>query len=351
MDMAENKARKWRAVLTAVTLIGLVLLVVFARESISQTFSNLNNVAAWVLLFMVVWQALNYLAYTQLYRSVFKILDKSVQFKTMLRVAIELNFVNTVFPSVGVAGFSYFGFRMKEFGISASKATLVHLMRFISVFFAFQVLLLFGLIILSIGGRANNFTILVAGSISTALFFLSLTAIYIVGHKNRIDVFTRALTKVVNKVIQAVRPKHPETINLAVVRKLFLDLHEEYNVLKKKRKELKRPLLYAILASATEVATLYTVFLAFGEPVNPGAVIIAYAVANLAGIISVFPGGAGVYEALMTGVLAVAGVPPSIGLPATIMYRIISMSLQLPLGYYLYQKFLKNAGISPDKLS
>ena len=349
--MAENKAKKWRSFLTATTFIGLILLIYFARESISQTFSNLNNVAAWILIFMIAWQAVNYYAYTQLYRSVFKILDKSVDFKTMLRVAIELNFVNTVFPSVGVAGFSYFGYRMKEFGINASKATMVHLMRFISVFFAFQALLILGLIILSIEGKANNFTILVAASISTALLFLSALSVYIVGNKSRIDTFTRGLTLAVNKVIQTVRPKHPETIKLAGVRKLFLELHEEYKELNKKRDQLKRPLVFATLASASEMATLYTVFLAFGEPVNPGAVIIAYAVANLAGIVSVFPGGVGVYEALMTGVLAVAGVPPSIGLPATIMYRIISMLLQLPIGYYFYQKFLKNAGITPDKLS
>lgn len=348
--MAEKKTKKWQTILTVVTFVGLILLVFFARDSFKETFSNLNNVTAWILLFMIFWQIINYYAYTQLYRSVFKILDKSVEFKTMLRVSIELNFVNTVFPSVGVAGFSYFGYRMKEFGISASKATLVHLMRFVSVFFAFQVLLILGLIILSIDGKANNFTIMVAASISTALFFLSFLSVYIVGNKNRIDTFTRSLTIVVNKIIQAVRPKHPETIKLAGVRKLFIELHEEYIILKEKKDHLKRPLWFATLASATEMATLYTVFLAFGEPVNPGAVIIAYAVANLAGIISVFPGGVGVYEALMTGVLAVAGVPPSIGLPATIMYRIISMSIQLPIGYFLYQKFLKTADLTPESL-
>lgn len=349
--MAENKAKKWRSILTGVTFAGLIMLIYFARESIYKTFTNLNDVAAWILLFMILWQAINYHAYTQLYRSIFKVLDKTIEYRTMLRIAVELNFVNTVFPSAGVVGFSYFGYRMKQFGITASKATLVHLMRFISVFFAFQVLLLIGIFLLSLDGKANNFTILVAGSIGTALVIGSFLAIYIVGNKKRIDVFTVGFTKVVNKIIQTVRPKHPETIKLAGVSKLFLELHEEYNVLRKKKTELKKPFFFAVLASATEVATLYTVFLAFGEPVNLGAVILAYAVANFAGLISVLPGGVGVYEALMTAVLAVAGVPPSIGLPATVMYRIISMLIQLPIGYYFYQKFLKNAGIKPENLS
>lgn len=349
--MAEKKIKKWQQGLTIATFAGLLLLIFFARKSIGNTLAELNNVQAWVLLFMIVWQIFNYHSYTQFYRSVFRILGVKVAYKKMVGIAIELNFVNTVFPSVGVAGFSYFGYRMKEFGVTASKATLVHLMRFVSVFFSFQVLLLLGVIILSLDGKANNFTILVAGSISTALVFISLTAIYIVGSKSRIDSFTHALTKVVNKVIHTVRPKHPETIKLAGVRKLFIDLHYEYNVLKSKKSALKKPFLYSLFAALTEMATLYTVFVAFGELVNPGAVILAYAVANLAGIVSVFPGGVGVYEALMTGVLAVAGVPPSIGLPATVMYRIISMAIQLPPGYYLYQKFLKSADVKPEKLS
>ena len=349
--MAESRARKWRLILTIATFLGLFLLIFFARESIKETFSNLNNVTSSVLLLMVVWQFLNYHGYTQLYRSVFDILGTTIRYKSMLRIAVELNFVNTVFPSAGVAGFSYFSYRMRKFKVSASKATLVHLMRFVSIFFAFQVLLLIGVIVLSLDGKANNFTILVAGSIGTALVIGSFVALYIVSSKSRIDIFTVGLTRIINKAIQAVRPKHPETIKLAGVSKMFLELPEEYRKLKKKKKQLKRPLLYGLLASFCEIATLYTEFLAFGEPVNLGAVILAYAVANFAGLISVFPGGVGVYEALMTAVLAVAGVPPSIGLPATVMYRIISMSMQLPIGYYFYQKFIKTTGISADKLT
>jgi uncharacterized protein (TIRG00374 family) len=84
------------------------------------------------------------------------------------------------------------------------------------------------------------------------------------------------------------------------------------------------------------VATIYTVFAAFGQLVNPGAVIIAYAVANFAGLISVLPGGIGIYEALMTGVLAAGGVPAALSLPVIIAYRIINISLQIPAGAYLY---------------
>lgn len=342
--MAKAKSNRWKTILTYFTLGALVLLVFFSREQIVDTFLNIRHVNSWFLITMIVWQLLNYHTYTQLYRGLFKIFRHKVKYWPMYKASVELNFVNHVFPSAGVAGFSYFGFRMKQFGIGTSKATLVQMMRFVTVFISFQVLLLLGVLILAAAGRANGLTIFVSSSIGTLLVVGTLAAMYIVGSKSRIDAFSVGLTRVVNKLIQTVRPKHPETINIPGVRKLFFDLHEDYNILKSNYKDLKKPLLYAFFANFTEVATIYMVFLAFGQPVNIGAVILAYAVANFAGLISVLPGGIGVYEALMAGVLATAGVPPSIGVPVTVMYRVISMAIQLPPGYYLYQKAIKGLG-------
>jgi uncharacterized protein (TIRG00374 family) len=95
------------------------------------------------------------------------------------------------------------------------------------------------------------------------------------------------------------------------------------------------------MANVTEVATLYIVYIAFGEFVNVGAVILAYAVANFAGFVSVLPGGVGIYEALMTAVLSAGGVPARISLPVTLMYRVLNTLIQLPPGLYFYQKTIK----------
>src|SRR6202007_1301767 len=101
------------------------------------------------------------------------------------------------------------------------------------------------------------------------------------------------------------------------------------------------PFWYALLANVTEVLALYVVYLAFGQYVNVGAVILAYAVANFAGLISVLPAGIGIYEGLMTAVLAATGFPAKISIPVTLMYRVINMFIQLLPGYYFYQKAIK----------
>jgi len=337
--MSQQKSnKKWQVILNGMTFVGLGALIVFSYDQIGETLHNLSDVMWWILLFMIVWQLLNYHSYTGLYRNLYSILGNKIAYWPMYKAAVELNFVNHVFPSAGVAGFSYFAFRMKQEGAPASKSTLIQMMRFALVFISFQILLFCGVVALAMEGKANNFTILVAGSIGTALAIGTLLAMYVAGSKTRINSFTVGLTRLLNKLISYVRPKHPETISVEWVRNLFLG-----NI-----GGLKKPFLYSFCANFTEVATIYMVFLAFGQPVNIGAVILAYAVANFAGLISILPGGIGVYEALMAGVLAVAGVPPSIGVPATVMYRILSMAIQLPPGYYFYQKSIATFGIDKD---
>jgi uncharacterized membrane protein YbhN (UPF0104 family) len=53
-------------------------------------------------------------------------------------------------------------------------------------------------------------------------------------------------------------------------------------------------------------------------------------------------GGLGVYEFLMTSVMASAGVPAALALSATILYRVLNMIIFVPIGYSLYRRnFLK----------
>jgi uncharacterized protein (TIRG00374 family) len=98
-----------------------------------------------------------------------------------------------------------------------------------------------------------------------------------------------------------------------------------------------------------EIASIYVIYLAFGDAVNPGAIILSYIVASFAGIISVLPGGVGIYEGLMVAVMATAGISPGVSIPATVMYRVLTSVIQLPPGYYFYQKALDESGWEKEK--
>lgn len=331
---------RWKLILNLITIVALFGLIYAVRTQIGETITNFGRINAWVLLFVPLWQLINYHSYTKMYEHFLHLFKNNVPYKQLFRAQLELNFVNNVFPSGGVSGVSYFGFKMKTLGVSAGKATLIQVMKFGLLFVSIQVLLSLGLIALAIEGKASSLMILVAGSITTALIIGTVAIGYVIGSKQRINSFSTAITRMINRAIQVVRPGHPETINIATIQAVFAELHENYLLLKGNFKALKMPFLWALIANTTELLTIYTVYVAFGEFVNPGAVIAAYMIANFAGLVSVLPGGVGIYEALMTGVLAVAGVPAGTSIPVTIMYRIVNMGIQLVPGYIFYQKTL-----------
>jgi uncharacterized protein (TIRG00374 family) len=341
--MSEDKstARRWKVVLNVVTLAALLFLVYAIRKQLGDTFRNLARVHAWALLLMIPLELVNYHAQARLYQRLFGLVGNKLSYKYLFKMALELNFVNHVFPSGGVTGISYFGIRLRgETKISGGKATLIQVMKLALTFLSFEVLIIFGVICLTVMGRVNNITILVASWLSAMLLFGTLGFAYIVGSKQRINSFFTAFTKGLNRLIHFVRPKNPETINIGRARQVFDEFHDNYQQLQQSRHQLKQPFWYALLANVTEVAVLYVVYVAFGHLVNVGAVILAYAVANFAGLVSVLPGGVGIYEALMTAVLVSAGVPAAVSLPVTVMYRVLNTLIQLPPGYYLYHRNL-----------
>ncbi|HLB66394.1 MAG TPA: lysylphosphatidylglycerol synthase transmembrane domain-containing protein, partial [Candidatus Saccharimonadales bacterium] len=312
------------------------------REKIGQTFSNLGQVNSIALLLIFPLQMLNYHSYTSMYRGLFKILDLSVPYRAMYRIALEINFVNNVFPSGGLSTFSYIGTRMKPLGITGSASTVIQMMRFVLIFLSFQILLFIGLFLMALNGRANGVMILITGSIASFLFAATGIFAFVIGSERRIQSFFMPLVKLINRLFHTIKRSQPQVINIERAKTVFSNLHHNYVVIRKNYRQLKKPFIYSFFANLTEILTLYSVYVAFDQLVNPGAVIIGYAIANFAGLVAPhLPGGIGVYEALMTGVMAAGGVPAAITLPATVMYRVLTQLLQLPIGYFFYSKFMR----------
>jgi len=336
--------------LNALTILALVLLVIFTRSQVAEafrTFARINLV--WMALILPV-QALNYFSTGKFYQSYLKTLGEKLPTKESFKIALEMNFVNNVFPSGGVSGFGYLGVRFRKLGIKSSKMTLVQTSRHMLTFVSFIAYLLLALLLLSIFGSASRFIVLVASSLSSLIVFGTLILIYIISDESRIKQFTSALPRLINQVLKVFRSKNKNTIDIKKVEGLFGDLHTDYVHVRKNWKDLRYPFLWTMLMNFTEILTIFIVYLAFNELINPGAIIIAYAVANVAGLVAVLPGGVGIYEGLMTGVMASAGVRQALALSATLVYRVFNMLISLPLGYYWYQQALKKDKIDPNDI-
>jgi uncharacterized protein (TIRG00374 family) len=108
----------------------------------------------------------------------------------------------------------------------------------------------------------------------------------------------------------------------------------------------------ALLLSAGRLAFDYLCLLfalrATGSHPRPSLILVAYAVAGIVGMIPLTPGGLGIVEASLTGLLVLAEVNSSQALLATLTYRIASYWVPLlagPVAYGLFEiRYRKRGG-------
>lgn len=328
--------------LNIITIFALGFLVVISWEQIVAAFNKLSSLNLAALIFLIPFQALSYFAVARLYKDFFDAQGDRVPLKTMYKVSLELNFVNHVFPSGGVSGFSYLSVRMKQLGVSVAKSTLAQILRFALTFISFIIILLFGMVVLAFGENTSPLIILICSTIIFSTIAGAAIGVYIITSKSRINNFVGWLPKFLNYVGRYFK-RGRDLIDMRRVERTLEELHDDYKVLSKDMKLIRWLCIWALLINIAELMTIYMVYIAFGSFINPGALIIAYAVANFAGLIAVLPGGVGVYEGLMTATLASAGVNKALALSATVVYRVLTMVFFLPIGYFYYHQAIKNA--------
>ena len=92
----------------------------------------------------------------------------------------------------------------------------------------------------------------------------------------------------------------------------------------------------AVVAAAAnrmfDYGALVAALVAFGAHVRPAEVLLAYVVAQAFAIIPLTPGGVGFVDAGLTTLLVLVGVSADTALIATLMYRLFSFWIPIPLG-------------------
>jgi uncharacterized protein (TIRG00374 family) len=121
------------------------------------------------------------------------------------------------------------------------------------------------------------------------------------------------------------------------------------------RTVLGRQWWQALLLSVGRLAFDYLCLLASlratGSNPRPSLILVAYAVAGIIGMIPITPGGLGIVEASLTGLLVLAEVNSSQAVLATLTYRIASYWLPLvagPIAYALFRIRYRNRTSSPQ---
>lgn len=340
--------RSWA---TIITFILLALVVFFGWGQITLAWRLLGSVNLWIWALLIPVQLASYYATGGMIFSYLRSkgnLQQTTHWQ-MTRIALELNFVNHILPSGGAAGFSYLGWVLGRHGVSAGRATMAQIIRFVLSFISFVSIVIIAVIVLAFDHQIDR-TIIV---VSTLLVFVATSGttliIYLVGNHKRLIAFSGVVTRTVNKVASLFMGKNKRQIlKLESVEVFFTDIHTDYLEIRREKKILIRPLLWSIITNILDVSLILIAFLSLGFWVNPATLFIAFGIASIISILSASPGGAGVYEAIMIAFLASAGVEPDKAIAGTLLARATLLVGTILFGYIFYQLTLNKYGKATD---
>ncbi|KUO94974.1 lysylphosphatidylglycerol synthase transmembrane domain-containing protein [Ferroacidibacillus organovorans] len=90
--------------------------------------------------------------------------------------------------------------------------------------------------------------------------------------------------------------------------------------------------VYLFLVYVVRMIMVYTAFQAIHVPIPFWLAVLAYSITSLLVLVSLAPTTVGVVEAVLASVLHSYGIPLSIAIAGTLMYRFVSFYLPIPLG-------------------
>lgn len=333
------------------TLVLIAIILFFSRHALERAWVLLGTVNLWMLVLIIPLMALGYYATGEMIFSYLrqKNLVGHVSPLSLIRISMEINFVNHVFPSGGVSGISYTNWRLSKIGVQSSKVTMAQVVRFSMSMLAYTAMIMLAVLMVTIDGSVNRWIILVSSTLATGMLALIIGLMYLMGGQGRMKNFASISSRLINKMAKKISfGKISRVVVAENVEKHLQELHEDYDGLMRDKKLLLKPFLWGVVVALADIMIYYVGFLSLGIHVNPAPILIGYTIATLAAFAFVTPGGAGAYETIMATVLAISGIAQGAAIAGVVMIRAILLIVTIAGGYALYQHALIKYGKDDD---
>lgn len=343
------KLRSW---ITLVTLAILALLIFLARGQIAQAWQLLGQVNLPVLALILPVQVLAYYATGRIILTYLRAKGElaSTTGWQMARMTLELNFVNHMLPSAGASGISYLDWLLGKLGVSGGRATMAQVVRFALTYLTYALILLASVALLLLRGEATPAVLGVSLALLAVVFTAVALLLYTTADKGRLTRFAHGIARAVNGAAAFIfrRRKRP-LLAQKTVERFFEDIHRDTQELRRDRRLLVRPTLWAFGLNCLNIVPIVIALAALGSRVSPAVVAVGAGIAAFTAVFSATPGGAGVYETTMVAFLASAGVSAQAAIAGTLLARVIVLAFTLVCGYVVYQLRV-NAEV-PEKIA
>lgn len=341
-----SQKHKWFSVRSVLMVLTVVLVgwVVYQNWSdIVETLHDIRDANGFVLMLLIPEQLFMYFACGQIFFSYLRHKKNVRRFENgeILRISTELNFVNHAIPAGGVGGLAFLTYRLMPHGVTAGQASFLYLFRYAvtTVVNYGQALVAIG-VMLTLGMIPSEAMWIIPVSLlmNMGVFFFLWFVIFVASSSNRIEVFSKVVTRVTNGVMRVLTFGHrKQMMEAKKISDYFQDIHQSVVIAKENKRYLKESMIWGLVYSLCEVGTYYIVALSLGRWDLLPYIMVGEAIG------SVFDGIVpyGLYELGMAGVMIALGVDFSTATIVTVMTRVITLLFTIASGSYPYYEAIR----------
>lgn len=347
--MSKDKPKfkiSFRTILSILTFILLVYVVYTNFGDIKEAISHIGETNILVLLLLIPEQLFMYFCCGQMFFSYMRAKKDAQKISpwTLMRVSLELNFVNHAVPAGGLGGLGYITWRLKPFGATAGQSSFMYVLRYIITICANQLQTIVAIVALLLFGTVPTAGAWVIGF--TALLSIGIIAVIVIivaiaSNKKRIDWFAKTGTNLTNWLVAKVTfGRRKDVLKRETVDKYLGDAHGDLMTARRHKEMLIRPILWGIVYSFLEIATYWIVAASLGHPEILPQIMIGEAIGSVMGAIVPY----GLYELGMVGIMASLGVDAGLAALVVLMTRVIVLASTIISGYGFYQHSISKIG-------
>lgn len=328
-----------RSILSVLTLVLVAFIVYQNLGDIKEAIRHLGETNIFILLLLIPEQLLMYYCCGQMffsYMASYKSI-KRVSAWELMRISLELNFVNHAIPAGGLGGLGYITWRFKSLGVTAGQASFMYALRYAITVCANQLQTLLAILALLCFGAiptSGYFVIVLATLLSVGIVGSLVFIIAVASHDKTMAWFSRNFTRFCNWFVTKLTfGRRTSMFARSVLDKYLLDIHDSLNIARRNKRKLVPPIVWGIVYSFLEIATYWIVAASLGHPDLLPQIMVGEAIGSVAGAVMPY----GLYELGMAGVMVALGVPVVTAGAVVVMTRVIVLAGTILSGYGFYQ--------------
>ena len=319
-------------------LIGVVIVIVLAfiimrGDQLIELAETMQRGDMIPLILAILTQLGKYYAQSWAYHFSFAAVGERMSPRNTLPLVFGTFFMNTIAPSLNMAGATLVVDDARRRGLQGGKATSAALLMQMTIESGFMTIMIVGFIILQ-----------VTGNLSPMWFLLGLFVVFLVAFMGGIMVVGRKspstlvnLLHPIEHLVNRVRLKFKKDELKPWAETAVTSFGEAAGIIAHNPKPAFKAFGCSIVASTCELSAFCLVGVAFGIT-NPEALICGYVVATLFAMISITPQGVGVVEAAVMVLFSAYDVNAAAGMAQVLVYRGLVFWMPFLIGAVLIQR-------------